>query len=86
VSGSTRFSAAAGSVSVETSRGLYAQLEFYREYVPYMLGMTPEVYAMTTEAKITDAALSAYRRETGAPATYPIRSSPNTPTHGAKIE
>jgi len=56
--------------SPETAAALYAQLEYYREYVPYMLGTSHEKYATTAEAQITDAAIAAYRNETGVKPLY----------------
>ena len=59
--------------SPQTAAQLYAQLEYYREYVPYMLDMSPERYSQTQEAINVDTALKAYRDETGTPPTYPLR-------------
>ncbi len=56
--------------SAETAARLYYRLEYYREYMPAVLGCSPERYAITQEAKSTDAALKAYRDETGAEDTY----------------
>ena len=58
--------------SALTAFGLYESLEYYREYAPYMLGMEPDEYAKTLEAKKTDSVLAKYREETGAKATYPM--------------
>lgn len=49
---------------------LYDRVEYYREYAPHMLRMSPQSYAETMEAKLTDQALEAFRKETGAVKTY----------------
>jgi hypothetical protein len=54
----------------ETAALLHWMLDYYREYFPYAVGMTHEKYATTQEAKNADAALKAYRDETGAVSDY----------------
>ena len=61
--------------SPKVALNLYGLLEYYREYVPYMLDITDEDYAKTQECKNVDAALSAYRAETGAEKTYPLKNA-----------
>lgn len=56
--------------SAKAAAMLYAQLEYYRAYMPSILKWSEEQYAATQEAKNADAALDAYRRETGAEDTY----------------
>lgn len=44
---------------------LYGQLEYYRNFMPYCVGMTEIEYANTQEAKGADRILSNYRKATG---------------------
>lgn len=45
-------------------------LEYYRHYMPVLVGQSEAQYATTTEAKRADDALDAYRQETGALDAY----------------
>ena len=51
--------------SAETSESLYRRLNYYRNFMPFAIGVSEAQYATTQEAKIADAALTAYRDETG---------------------
>lgn len=51
--------------SAETAAELYRLLEYYRNFMPFCLGMSEADYAATQEAINADAALSAYRDQTG---------------------
>jgi hypothetical protein len=51
--------------SAETAAELYRRLEYYRNFMPSCLDMTEADYAATQEAINADAALSAYREQTG---------------------
>lgn len=61
--------------SPKVALNLYELLEYYREYVPYMLKMSHEQYATTQECKNVDEALAAYRAETGVEPEYPIKNA-----------
>jgi hypothetical protein len=54
----------------ETALALYRHLEYYREYMPVLVGKTEAAYAATKEAMKVDVALAAYRVETGTSATF----------------
>lgn len=65
--------------SASTSAELYRLLEYYRKFMPFCVGTSEKEYSETQEAKNADAALNAYREETGAEAdTKP--SEPNAPS------
>lgn len=51
--------------SPEVAAALYRRLEYYRDVIPFCLDMSEEKYANTQEAKLADAALESYRKETG---------------------
>jgi hypothetical protein len=51
--------------SAATAAELYRLLEYYRNFMPFCVGMPEAEYAATQEAINADAALAAYRKQTG---------------------
>ena len=51
--------------SAEVALGLYRSLEYYRNFMPFILDISEAKYASLAEAKGVDARLEAYIKETG---------------------
>ncbi len=51
--------------SPELALRMFQQLQYYRNFMPFCVGMTEAQYAATSEAKGADAIIAAYVAETG---------------------
>jgi hypothetical protein len=67
--------------SAEIAAELYRLLEYYRNFMPFCVGKSESNYATTREAINADAALAAYREQTGMVADRKP-SEPNNAIYG----